>query len=71
MTYNANGATGGSVPVDATNYAAGQTMTIRGNTGVLVKSGSAFTGWNTKTYGNGRFVAVSYDGTNRVMFADW
>ena len=75
VTYQANGATGGLVPVDATNYAAGQTVTIRGNTGVLVKSGSAFTGWNTKTDGTGTTYTQGQSmtmGTAKVtLYAKW
>jgi len=53
VTYDGNGYTGGSVPVDVTNYEQGQTVTIYGNTGALVKAGYSFTGWNTQANGNG------------------
>jgi hypothetical protein len=36
VIYNGNGATGGSVPTDSTNYLQGQTVTVLGNTGNLV-----------------------------------
>ena len=121
VTYDGNGSTGGTVPTDGNNYIAFQTVTVLGNVGSLVKSGTAFEGffggWNTAsdgsgtnyaqddtfamgganvtlyakwstfefiaaaaaeangwlsvTYGNGLFVAVAYDGTNRVMYAEW
>lgn len=35
MTYNANGATGGSVPTDSGAYEQGQTVTVLGNTKVV------------------------------------
>jgi uncharacterized repeat protein (TIGR02543 family) len=53
VTYNANGSTGGSVPIDATNYEQGQTVMVPGNTGTLAKTGYAFAGWNTQADGNG------------------
>ena len=33
VTYAANGATGGSVPVDSDKYLSGATVTVLGNTG--------------------------------------
>ena len=53
VTYSANGAPGGSVPVDGTGYTNGQLVTVLGNTGSLTKSGFAFTGWNTQAGGTG------------------
>ena len=46
VTYDGNGSTGGSVPVDATAYKDGETVTVR-EKGDLVKAGSSFVGWNT------------------------
>lgn len=53
VTYDGNGNTGGSVPTDTTNYEQGQTCTVLGNIGNLVKSGYPFRGWNTQPDGNG------------------
>lgn len=53
VTYNANGAASGSVPVDPEAYASGATVTVLGNTGNLAITGYAFTGWNTKANGSG------------------
>ena len=40
VTYNGNGNTGGTVPVDASSpYLQGATVTVLGNTGTLVKTG--------------------------------
>ena len=52
VTYVANfpagaGAESGTVPVDAKKYAAGETVTVLGNTGNLTKAGYAFKGWAT------------------------
>jgi hypothetical protein len=44
VTYDGNGSTGGSVPVDTTSYEEGQIVTILGNTGNLVKTHYTFAG---------------------------
>ncbi len=53
VTYAANGATGGTPPVDTTNYETGQTLTVLENTGSLVRTGHGFAGWNTASDGSG------------------
>ena len=45
VIYYANGATGGSVPVDSISYSASANVTVLGNTGGLVKTGCIFAGW--------------------------
>jgi hypothetical protein len=45
VTYNANGATGGSVPLDSNTYTMGGLVPISGNTGTLVRTGYSFIGW--------------------------
>jgi hypothetical protein len=45
ITYDANGATGGNVPIDTNVYPDGMTVTVSGNTGYLVKSGYQIAGW--------------------------
>ena len=42
VTYNGNGSTGGSVPVDSTDYEEGQPVTVPAHTGSLVKTGYSF-----------------------------
>ncbi len=53
VTYNGNGSTGGSVPVDSDNYEQGQIVTVLGNTGNLVETNYSFVGWNTQADGSG------------------
>jgi uncharacterized repeat protein (TIGR02543 family) len=53
VTYDGNTSTGGSVPTDSNNYEQGDTVTVLGNTGNLVKTGSTFAGWNTAANGSG------------------
>ncbi|MCZ8516017.1 S-layer homology domain-containing protein [Paenibacillus filicis] len=77
VTYNGNGSTGGSVPVDSGSYMQGVTATVYGNTGNLVKTGYTFAGWNTKADGSGTRYAG--DGTatftlgaaNVTLYAMW
>jgi hypothetical protein len=53
VTYiNTTVNTTGGVPVDATPYASGATVTVKGNTGNLSWPPFAFTGWNTMDYGS-------------------
>ncbi|WP_240644616.1 S-layer homology domain-containing protein [Paenibacillus paeoniae] len=61
VTYNGNGSTGGIVPTDSNSYKKGETVSVYGNNGNLVKTGYTFAGWNTAADGSG----MSYDkGTN-------
>lgn len=75
VTYNANGATSGTVPEDDTNYTSGTTVTVKSNSGTLAKTGHTFGGWNTKADGTGtNYTAGS--GTfnitgNTTLYAKW
>ncbi len=75
VIYNGNGSTGGTVPVDATNYQQGQTVTVLGNTGILTYPGYSFTGWNTKADGTGTTYAQGQTFTmgpaNVTLYAIW
>jgi len=58
VTYDGNGATGGSVLVDNNTYEEGATVTILGNTGGLANIDGEteayyFNGWNTQADGSG------------------
>jgi len=52
VTYEANGATGGDVPVDLTEYNTGETVTVL-DEGTLVKNEYQFVHWNTQDDDNG------------------
>ena len=77
VTYNANGATSGSVPTDNTEYDADATVTVKTNSGNLAKTGYTFSGWNTKANGTGTtYSAVPTLGTftiteNTTLYAKW
>ena len=75
VTYNANGAAGGTVPVDGNEYAAGQSVIVLGNTGNLVKTDSLFSGWNTVPDGSGfdygEGSTFSEGRTNIILYAQW
>ena len=75
VTYDANGATSGSVPTDSTSYASGATVTVKGNTGNLAKTGYVFGGWNTLANGTGTNYAAG-TGTFTItaattLYAKW
>ncbi|MBQ8086217.1 MAG: InlB B-repeat-containing protein [Lachnospiraceae bacterium] len=75
VTYNANGATGGSVPADSKSpYIIGDTVTVLGNTGSLTKDGYTFDGWNTKADGSGTTYAANAAFTiteDTTLYAQW
>jgi len=75
ITYNANGATSGSVPVDSTKYTQGKTVTVKANTGNLAKTGYAHDGWNTLADGNGTTYSYGQSfamgGANVTLYAKW
>ena len=74
VTYDANGATSGSVPTDNNKYEEGNEVTVLDNTGELAKTGCAFNGWNTQANGEG----TSYNAgetfsisANTTLYAKW
>ena len=75
VTYNANGSTGGTAPVDGNSYAPGSTVTVLANTGALVKTGSTFAGWNTAANGSGTTYATgatfATGSANVILYARW
>ena len=67
VTYNGNGNTGGTAPVDGSSpYPSGSSVTVLGNTGSLVKTGFAFRGWNTKANSSG----TSYSPGNSFIITE-
>ena len=75
VTYNKNGGTGGSVPVDSNKYAIGSTVTVLDNTGNLTKTNYIFNGWNTKSSGSGTSYAanatLTMGSANVTLYANW
>ena len=74
-TYDGNGNTDGTAPTDSARYAPGQTVTVFGDSGSLVKSGNRFVAWNTRADGSGTtyLPGQSFNmGTADVtLFAQW
>lgn len=75
VAYNGNGDTGGTIPVDNNRYEAGQTVTVLGNTGSLVKTGYVFSGWNTASNGSGTVyqpgATFAIASGNVTLYAQW
>lgn len=76
VTYQGNGSTSGSVPTDATTYLAGQTVTVKTNSGNLAKTGSVFAGWNTAADGSGTSYTAgtgtfAMGAANIILYARW
>jgi len=74
LTYDGNGNTGGSAPVDTKSpYATGSTVTVL-DAGTLVKDGYTFTGWNTLANGTGtRYTpgATFVISADTTLYAQW
>jgi uncharacterized repeat protein (TIGR02543 family) len=72
VTYDGNGATGGTVPASPTDVSVGDTITLAGNTGNLVKTGFTWDGWSdsqngTKISGNSYVVGAA----TVTLYAVW
>jgi uncharacterized repeat protein (TIGR02543 family) len=73
VTYNANGATGGTIPAAQTKTQ-DVSLTLAANSGNLVKTGFTFAGWNTTIAGNGTNYAVNSAYTANatvILYAKW
>lgn len=74
VTYDWNGSTGGTVPLDGQMYIPGVTATVYGNIGNLTKTGYSFAGWNTEANGNGTSYAENdtFPWTEEItLYAQW
>jgi hypothetical protein len=75
VTYNGNGSTGGTVPVDTHTYLPGSSITLAANTGTLAKTGSSFVGWNTAADGSGISYApgavIAAGNADLTLYAEW
>lgn len=75
LVYSGNGNTDGAVPVDSNAYDAGAEITVRGNTGDLVKTGHTFGGWNTAPDGSGETYApgspFTMGASEDTLYAAW
>ncbi|MBV9492601.1 MAG: IPTL-CTERM sorting domain-containing protein [Acidobacteria bacterium] len=75
VTYNGNGNSGGSAPVDAANpHNYNSTVTVLGP-GTLTKAGYSFAGWNTAADGSGTSYAAgttfNMPANNVTLYAQW
>ncbi len=74
VTYDANGATGGTVPNTQTITGASGTTNLASNSGSLVRTNFTFAGWNTRADGTGTTYSVgaSYTTTGNItLYARW
>lgn len=73
LTYNGNGNTGGSDPIDPVKYGKGVATSVLGFY-TLTKNGSTFSGWNTKADGSGTKYAVGAGivvNQSITLYAQW
>ncbi|NLD91323.1 MAG: hypothetical protein GX639_01510, partial [Fibrobacter sp.] len=75
VTYDDNGASGGTVPSDASLHDSASIVTAMANAGNLVKTGSAFDGWNTAKDGKGTTYIAGTSTfkitANTILYAKW
>ncbi|WP_340013687.1 InlB B-repeat-containing protein [Paenibacillus sp. FSL K6-1318] len=75
VTYNANGAITGSVPVDNNKYQKDATVTVLDNTGELTREDYQFTGWNTAADGSRSSYSAadtfSMNDSDVTLYAQW
>ncbi|MEE4602885.1 MAG: InlB B-repeat-containing protein [Desulfobacteraceae bacterium] len=73
VSYNANGATSGSVPAPQTKTH-DVSLTLRTNTGNLARAGCIFAGWNTSSSGTGTHYSaggIYTANASDVLYAEW
>lgn len=72
VTYTTTGSSSGTAPTDSNSpYESGSTVTVKGNTGSLVKTGYVFLGWsdgNSNNYAPGETFTIS---TNTTLSPIW
>ncbi len=75
ISYEGNGNTGGTVPIDGNNYEAGTAVTVKGDTGGLLKTNYIFTRWNTKADGTGSAYSsddvFSIGNEDVILYVEW
>jgi uncharacterized repeat protein (TIGR02543 family) len=72
VTYDGNGATGGSVPAPPTNYPSGVQVPILSQNS-LTRSGYTFLGWNSSSSGIGSSYVPGFTFTSKTatLYAHW
>jgi len=76
VTYDQNGATTGTLPVDPLTYPPGQEVTVLGNIGNLTRGNDTWARWNTKADGTGVPYGPLAGGkfnitSNVTLYAQW
>ncbi len=76
VSYNGNGASGGSAPTDTNSpYTSVEMVIVLDNTGDLVKTGHTFSGWNTQPNGSGLHHnpgdSFKMPANNLTLYAEW
>ena len=83
VTYNSTNvvagttvnSTSGTVPTDTTNYAIGQSVSVKANSGTLARTGYTFMGWVTSADGSGTAVnsgqTLTIGSQNISLYPQW
>ena len=74
LTYDGNGLTSGTAPVNALHYAPGETVTVAED-GDILRTNYKFIGWNTAANGTGTAYAegatLTFGTADIVLYAQW
>jgi uncharacterized repeat protein (TIGR02543 family) len=74
FTYDGNSSDGGTVPTESSKQIT-QTVTVKANTGSLIRAGYTFAGWNTQSNGSGdNYLSGSsftVQSSNVTLYAKW
>ncbi len=75
VTYNANSATSGTVPVDTNVYHNSDSATVLANYSGLIRQGYSFGGWSINSNGSGTIynsgLQIQFSTQNIVLYAVW
>ncbi len=75
VTYVGNDYTGGTLPIDDTQYETGDRITVMKNTGALTRSNHNFEGWNTRSDGTGYSYSqddvFTMESSHIILYAKW
>jgi len=76
ITYFGNGQESGTPPAEAGTYEAGESVTLKSNSGSLARTGYTFSGWNEKEDASGELTyqpgdALIMPAANVTLYAVW
>ncbi|NBQ35777.1 MAG: hypothetical protein EBU16_04625, partial [Actinobacteria bacterium] len=71
ISYNGNGATGGSAPSNGTYQTGGTSYSVTANAGTLTKTGYTFSAWHDNPSGTGSAITSYSTSADKTLYAKW